>query len=47
MELPRYYYVLDLLYFPHPDEQVVGRRFELHVKPTGIEDGFFVKFLVG
>ena len=46
-ELPRYYYVLDLLYFPHPDEQVVGRRFELHVKPTGIEDGFFVKFLVG
>jgi len=47
VEIPRFYYILDLIYFPHPDDQVVGRRFELHVKPTGIEDEFFVKFLVG
>jgi len=47
VELPRFYYTLDLLYFPHPDDQVVGRRFELHVKPTGVPDEFFVKFLVG
>jgi len=47
VELPRFYYILDLLYFPHPDDQVVGRRFELHVKPSGVEDEFFVKFLVG
>lgn len=47
VEVPRFYYLLDLLYFPHPDDQVVGRRFELHVKPTGTEDEFFVKFLVG
>jgi hypothetical protein len=47
VEVPRFYYLLDLLYFPHPDDQVVGRRFELHVKPTGTADEFFVKFLVG
>ena len=47
VEVPRFYYVLDFLYFPHPDEQVVGRRFELHVKPGGTPDEFFVKFLVG
>ena len=46
VEVPRFYYVLDLLYFPHPDDQVVGRRFELHVKPGGVPDEFFVKFLV-
>jgi len=46
IEVPRWYYVIDLLYFPRPESGVVGRRFELHVSSPGLPDEVFVKFQV-
>ena len=45
VELPRFHYLIDLLYFPMPDGGVLKRRFELHVSAPGPEE-VFVKFLV-
>lgn len=46
VEIPRFHYMLDLLYFPMPDTGLVGHRFELHVTSPGLPDEVFVKFLV-
>ena len=46
LELPRFHFMIDLLYFPKPDDGILGRRFELHVNAPGLQDEVFVKFLV-
>jgi hypothetical protein len=46
VELPRFHAMLDLLYFPKPDEGILGHRFELHVNASGLDNEVFVKFLV-
>ncbi len=46
LEVPRWRYVLDILYFPKPEGGIVGHRFELHVTAQGLKDGVFVKFQV-
>jgi hypothetical protein len=46
VELHRYYNMLDWLYFPTPEDGVLGRRFELHLECQGLDEGVFVKFRI-
>ncbi len=44
--LPKFGYVLDMLYFPKPENGVKGHRFELFLRAPELEDAVFVKFEV-
>lgn len=44
--LPKFGYLIDLIYFPKPETGVVGHRFELFMQAPELEDPVFVKFMV-
>ena len=46
VELPRYGYLLDVLYFPTPTTGIKGHRFELTMTSPELTDPIFVKFEV-
>ncbi len=46
VELHQFQYVLENLYFPHPEGGLLGRTFELHVSGRGIDGPLFVVFTV-
>ncbi|MGH9868315.1 MAG: hypothetical protein ACREAA_09155 [Candidatus Polarisedimenticolia bacterium] len=46
VELHQFQFILDNLYFPHPEGGLLGRTFELHVSGRGIEGPLFVVFTV-
>ncbi len=46
LELPKFHYASEYLYFPRPEGALIGRRFELHLQAEGLPDPVFVKFLV-
>jgi len=46
VELHQFQYILDNLYFPHPEGGLLGRTFELHISGRGIEGPLFVVFTV-
>ncbi|GAB4222303.1 MAG: hypothetical protein Kow0062_19070 [Acidobacteriota bacterium] len=46
VELPRRSWMADLLYFPHPEGELAGRRFELWVDAEELDEPVFVKFAV-
>jgi hypothetical protein len=46
VELHQFQFILDNLYFPHPEGELLGRTFELHVSGRGIEDPLFVVFTI-
>jgi len=46
VSLPKFGYLLDMLYFPTPPGGVKGHRFELHVSAPELQDPIFVKFFV-
>jgi hypothetical protein len=46
VELPRYGYLLDVLYFPTPATGVKGHKFELTMTAPELADPIFVKFEV-
>lgn len=45
-ELHQFMYILDNLYFPRPEGDLLGKRFELHVNAKGLEQPLFVVFTV-
>jgi hypothetical protein len=46
VELPRYGYILDMIYFPLPSTGIKGHRFELTMTAPELTDPIFVKFEV-
>ncbi|HEX4823320.1 MAG TPA: hypothetical protein VFV19_03335 [Candidatus Polarisedimenticolaceae bacterium] len=46
VELPRYGYVIDMLYFPAPATGLKGHKFELAMTAPELADPIFVKFFV-
>ncbi len=46
VQLPRFGYLIDVLYFPTPPGGVVDKKFELFVDAPELEDPVFVKFWV-
>jgi len=46
VELHQFMYMLDTLYFPHPEGELLGKTFELHVNSKGLEQPLFVVFTV-
>lgn len=46
VELHQFQYILENLYFPHPEGGLLGRTFELHISGKGIEGPLFVVFTV-
>ena len=46
VSLPRYGYMLDMLYFPTPTTGIKGHRFELTMSTAELTDPIFVKFEV-
>ncbi|GAB4222300.1 MAG: hypothetical protein Kow0062_19040 [Acidobacteriota bacterium] len=44
--LPRATWMVDVIYFPHPEGEITGRRFELWMKTPELEEPIFVKFAV-
>jgi hypothetical protein len=46
VELPKFSYFTDWIYFPHPKTGVKGHRFELFLDTEELEDPIFVKFKV-
>ena len=46
MELPKFGYLIDLIYFPRPTNGVMGKRLELFVSAPELENPVFVKFEV-
>jgi hypothetical protein len=45
-ELHSHQYMLDNLYFPRPEGQLLGKTFELHANPKGVEHDLFVVFTI-
>ncbi len=45
-ELHAFQYLLDNLYFPHPEGELLGKTFELHVNARGVQGELFVVFTV-
>lgn len=45
-ELPRNHFMLTLLYFPHPEGELLGRRYELWLDSSDLDEPFFVRFKV-
>ena len=46
VELPKFGYILDMLYFPMPGTGLVGHKFELTMSAPELTDPIFVKFEV-
>jgi len=46
VSLPRFGYILDFLYFPHPAGQLKGQRLELFLESPDLPDPVFLKFVV-
>lgn len=46
IELHNFTYMLDTLYFPRPEGELLGKTFELHVTCKGLETPLFVVFKV-
>jgi len=46
VELHQFMYMLDTLYFPRPEGELLGKRFELHVNSKDLEQPLFVVFTV-
>lgn len=46
VQLPRFGYMLDMIYFPHPSTGIKGHRFELSMTAPELTDPIFVKFEV-
>lgn len=46
VQLPKFSYIVDRIYFPMPRTGLIGRRFELHLDAAGLEDPVFVRFAV-
>jgi hypothetical protein len=46
VELPRYGYILDMIYFPIPATGLKGHTFELTMTAPELQDPIFVKFFV-
>jgi len=47
LQLPRFAYMNDILYFPVPDQGVVGGPFRLYFKTPELEDAVLVSFEIG
>ncbi|HKY33358.1 MAG TPA: hypothetical protein VJV23_12535 [Candidatus Polarisedimenticolia bacterium] len=46
LELHQFQYMLNNIYFPRPEGELLGRTFELHVEGRGLEEPIFVVFTV-
>jgi hypothetical protein len=46
IELPRQHWIIDVIYFPHPEGELLGRNYELWFAPPELEDPVFVRFAV-
>ncbi|MBP7148420.1 MAG: hypothetical protein KBD01_12815 [Acidobacteria bacterium] len=46
VELPVHSWTRDVIYFPHPEGQLMGRRYEMWLDTEELEDPIFVKFEV-
>lgn len=46
IELHQFQYMLDNLYFPRPEGELLGKTFEIHVNAKGLEMPLFVVFTV-
>lgn len=46
IELPRNNWMVDVVYFPHPEGTLLGRHYELWFAPKELEDPVFVKFAI-
>lgn len=44
--LPPFHFLEDVLYFPHPEVRLVGRRFSLEVRAQGLEEPARISFRV-
>ena len=47
LELPRFGYISDLLYFPVPEQGVVGGPFRLYFKTPELQEAVVVSFEIG
>jgi len=46
IEIPRDAWIIDVVYFPHPANEMRGRRYELWFKARELADPIFVRFAV-
>ena len=46
IELHQFQFMFENLYFPHPEGQLLGKTFELHVNSSDLEQSLFVVFVV-
>jgi hypothetical protein len=46
VELPRHAWMVDVVYFPHPEGSLLGRRYELWLDTAELDDPVFVRFEV-
>ena len=46
VELHQFMYILETLYFPRPEGELLGKTFELHINSKGLEQPLFVVFTV-
>jgi len=46
VELHQFMYLLETLYFPRPEGELLGKTFELHINSKGLEQPLFVVFTV-
>ena len=44
VELHQFQYILENLYFPRPEGELLGKRFELHVNAKGLAQPLFIVF---
>lgn len=44
--LPKFGYIIDFIYFPAPDDGILGKTFELSLEAAELEEPAFVKFQV-
>jgi hypothetical protein len=46
VSIPRHGYIIDFIYFPQPEAELKGQRFELFLDAPELEDPIFLKFVV-
>ena len=46
VELPKFFYMVDMLYFDQPKTGLKGKKFELFITAKELEEPIFVKFMV-
>jgi hypothetical protein len=46
IELHQFHFMIDNLYFPRPEGELLGKTFELHLDAKGLENPLFVVFTV-